>query len=140
MKLNSLLICLFFNLYANVQIDSLKTIFSIIHKAENAEMLSVKEISLLLQSYENTCWINNVELSECRSNAIICLFGDKYNLKQLIRTIDNNSKYIDYVLKEIISPISDEFDKDDMINNLTQIRGHKKTKEKILIALKQDRK
>ena len=140
MKLNSLLFCLFFNLYANVQIDSLKTIFSIIHKAENAEMLSVKEISLLLQSYENTCWINNVELSECRSNAIICLFGDKYNLKQLIRTIDNNSKYIDYVLKEIISPISDEFDKDDMINNLTQIRGHKKTKEKILIALKQDRK
>ncbi|MBE6284540.1 MAG: hypothetical protein E7098_09410 [Mediterranea massiliensis] len=137
MKLNGLFICLLFNLFSNLQTDSLKTIYAIIHKAENAERLSVKEVSLLLQSYENSCWINNVELSESRSNAMIYLFADKYNLKQLIRAVDNNSDYMDYVLKEIIHPISDKFDRNGLINNLAKIRGYKKTKEKLLIALKQ---
>jgi len=137
MKLNGLFICLLFNLFSNLQTDSLKTIYAIIHKAENAERLSVKEVSLLLQSYENSCWINNVELSESRSNAMIYLFADKYNLKQLIRAVDNNSDYMDYVLKEIIHPISDKFGRNGLINNLAKIRGYKKTKEKLLIALKQ---
>ena len=136
MKLNGLFICLLFNLFSNLQTDSLKTIYAIIHKAENAERLSVKEVSLLLQSYENSCWINNVELSESRSNAMIYLFADKYNLKQLIRAVDNNSDYMDYVLKEIIHPISDKFDRNGLINNLAKIRGYKKTKEKLLIAFK----
>lgn len=137
MKLNSLFVCLLFSLFANSQTDPLKAIYGIIHKAENAERLSVKEVSLLLQSYENSCWINNVELSECRSSAMINLFADKYNLKQLIRAIDNKSDYMDYVLKEIIHPISDKFDKDELISNLTEIRGSRKIKEKLLIALKQ---
>ena len=122
------------NMYVLKQ-KKMDLVYEVIHKAEKNKQLMSSEISLLMESYEDNSLKNNAELSECRSGAIINIMYNTYNLKKLLYAIKGNRMHQDFVFDELGSPIY-ELDKNKIINNLKEIKGYKKLKDKINKVLK----
>lgn len=135
MKLCFLFIVCFWGQYVCPQTINLDLVYEVIHKAEKNKQLLSSEISLLMESYEDNSLKNNAELSECRSGAIIFIMYNTYNLKKLLCTIKSNRMHQDIVVDELGSPIY-ELDKNKIKNNLKEIKGYRKIKNKIKEVLK----
>lgn len=136
MRLIYILVFLLFNQFIYSQTNSLEIVYSIINKIENNEKMSLCEISLLIESYNNPCWKNDVELSECRSNAIVDILEDDYNINIFLSAIGKKGKDVNHVLDDIIHPIHDDINRDKIINNLKNTKNNKKVKKMLLKALK----
>lgn len=109
-------------------------VYEIIHKAEKKKELKYSDIYLLLSSYEDSSFRNNIELSECRSEAIIHIMYDVDNLKRLLDVIKRNKKYRFVVMEELRSPIC-ELNVKSIVDNLKTIKGHRKLKNKMVQML-----
>ena len=83
---------------AESEFDSL---FEVIHKSQQAQPLKPSDVSLLLNSYEDASLRNNVELEECRSEAIIHILYDTCNVRTLLHAIKDNVKYQEYFVDEL---------------------------------------
>ena len=92
--------------------DSL--LFEVIHKGQQAQPLKPSDVSLLLNSYEDASLRNNVELEECRSEAIIHILYDTCNVRTLLHAIKDNVKYQEYFVGELQHPVHEM----DEINKL----------------------
>ena len=111
-------------------------IYEVIHKAEKKKELKCSDIYLLLSSYEDSLFRNDVELSECRSEAIIHIMYDIDNLKRLLNVIKRNKKYQFVVMEELRSPIC-ELNEKSIVDNLQAIKGHRKLKSEMVQMLEQ---
>ena len=111
-------------------------VYEIIHKAEKKKDLKCSDIYLLLSSYEDSSFRNDVEMSECRSEAIIHIMYDIDNLKRLLNVIKRNKKYQFVVMEELRSPIC-ELNEKSIVDNLQAIKGHRKLKSEMVQMLEQ---
>lgn len=111
-------------------------VYEIIHKAQKKKDLKCSDIYLLLSSYEDSSFRNDVEMSECRSEAIIHIMYDIDNLKRLLNVIKRNKKYQFVVMEELRSPIC-ELNEKSIVDNLQTIKGHRKLKSEMVQMLEQ---
>jgi hypothetical protein len=94
------------DVYHKIVVESkCDSLFEVIHKAEKHIPLKSFDVSLLMESYEDASLINNAELEECRSEAIIHIMYDTCNVKTLLYVIKDNTKYCESFVDELQHPV-----------------------------------
>ena len=126
-----IMVLLFISSTIYSQSDSLNIVMNLILKADQGSPLNYKEMTIIMKSF-NKDWGNNVELMECRMNAINSILFSSHNLSLLLKFMDNNRNYNKYILDEIMP--SCEIG-DSVYFYLNQQNGYNEVKIKILDAL-----
>ena len=116
------------------QTDSLKSIYNILLKSENRMPLKYTEVSELLESYNNSQWKDNVELSEWRTVAINSILLSPHNLSLLLDILSKKTELLEEVVFDIL-PVY-ETKNDSVYFYIYQQKGYDMIKAEFLKALK----
>ncbi len=119
-------------LYA--QTDSLMYINNVLLKADNRKSLKYDEMCVILESYKNPQWKNNVELGELRTDAINSVLLSPDNLNLLLKILSEKTEILEMVVSDIL-PVY-ETKNDSVYYYIHQQKGYDKIKYELLKALK----
>lgn len=114
----------------------LEELYGILKKIEQNENLKRNEMFLLLESYEDSCLINNIEISAWRNDVIFKIINHTSNFQNMIHILKKNESFFPYILEELSSPVHEQ-DYNRCIENIRKTKGSKNIKKRMIFTLQQ---